>query len=71
LLLDAEASEQRLYELAQSGDLGRYRYLHLATHGQVDNTAPLRSHVILSRDALPDAAQRLELLRAGRSRTAS
>jgi tetratricopeptide (TPR) repeat protein len=66
LLMDSEASEQRLFELAQSGALGKYRYLHLATHGQVDNAFPLCSAVILSRDNLPDAKTREKLLLDGR-----
>jgi CHAT domain-containing protein len=60
LLMDSEASEQSLYELAKSGELGQYRYLHLATHGDVDNRAPLRSAVILSRDHLPDPGKQLD-----------
>jgi tetratricopeptide (TPR) repeat protein len=59
LLFDSEASEQRLHELAASGDLGKYRYIHLATHGEVDDAFPLRSAVILSRDALPDPQKQL------------
>jgi CHAT domain-containing protein len=59
LLTDSQASEQKLSELAQSGDLKKYRYLHLATHGEVDDAFPLRSAVILSRDALPDPGQQL------------
>jgi tetratricopeptide (TPR) repeat protein len=65
LLLDSAASEQQLSERAKSGALGRYRYLHLATHGQVDDVFPLRSAVILSRDQLPDANKRLRLLLDG------
>jgi tetratricopeptide (TPR) repeat protein len=60
LLFDSQASEQQLYALAKSGELSRYRYVHLATHGEVDNTMPLRSAVILSRDALPDPLKQLE-----------
>jgi CHAT domain-containing protein len=56
---DSEASEQKLDELASSGALGKYRYLHLATHGEVDESFPLRSAVILSRDTLPDPQQQL------------
>jgi tetratricopeptide (TPR) repeat protein len=59
LLFDSEASEQNLDELAASGELGKYRYLHLATHGEVDNAWPLRSALILSRDTLPDPQQQL------------
>ncbi len=65
LLLDSDASEQRLNELAQRGELGNYRYIHLATHGEVNDTFPLRSAVILSRDHLPDDKQRTELLLSG------
>jgi tetratricopeptide (TPR) repeat protein len=59
LLFDSDASEQRLDELAASGELGKYRYLHLATHGEVDDTFPLRSAVILSRDTLPEPQKQL------------
>jgi hypothetical protein len=65
LLQKSESSEQRLNELAASGELGKYRYLHLATHGEVDNVTPLRSAVILSRDQLPDDKQRTELMLSG------
>jgi tetratricopeptide (TPR) repeat protein len=65
VLMDSDASEQRLYELARVGALGKYRYLHLATHGQVDDVFPLRSAVILSRDRLPDAKERERLLLDG------
>jgi tetratricopeptide (TPR) repeat protein len=60
VLLGTQASEQRLDELARSGALAKYRYVHLATHGEVDHSWPLRSAVLLARDQLPDAAQQLE-----------
>jgi CHAT domain-containing protein len=60
MLTASQASEQRLYELAQSGDLGKYRYLHLATHGTMDERFPLRSAIILSRDDLPDPGKQLD-----------
>jgi CHAT domain-containing protein len=60
LLFDSEASEQRLHELAAKRELGQYRYVHLATHGEVDNRMPLRSAMILSRDALPDPGKQLD-----------
>jgi tetratricopeptide (TPR) repeat protein len=60
LLFDSEASEQRLDQLAASGELGKYRYLHLATHGEIDDAFPLRSALILSRDTLPDPQQQLQ-----------
>jgi hypothetical protein len=60
VLCDSEASEQRLDELARNGELSKYRYLHLATHGEADDRFPLRSAVILSRDHLPDPSKQLE-----------
>jgi tetratricopeptide (TPR) repeat protein len=60
LLVDSQASEQELHEMARSGELGQYRYLHLATHGVVDYHFPLRSAVLLARDTLPDAVAQLE-----------
>jgi tetratricopeptide (TPR) repeat protein len=66
LLFDSEASQQRLEALAKSseqspsGRLGQYRYLHLATHGEVDDAMALRSALILSRDQLPDPRKQLE-----------
>jgi tetratricopeptide (TPR) repeat protein len=59
VLTDSRASEQNLHELAASGELKKYRYLHLATHGEIDDRYPLRSAVILSRDALPDPGKQL------------
>jgi CHAT domain-containing protein/Flp pilus assembly protein TadD len=60
LLTDSQASEQRLSELARGGELGKYRYLHLATHGTVDHRFPLRSAIILSRDHLPNPQKQLD-----------
>jgi CHAT domain-containing protein len=59
LLTDSEASEQKLLELAQGGELGKVRYLHLATHGEFHGRLLLQSAVLLSRDALPDAGRQL------------
>ena len=60
LLFDSDASEQRLFALAEKRELAQYRYIHLATHGKVDNRLPLRSGVILSRDNLPDPGKQLD-----------
>jgi CHAT domain-containing protein len=60
LLTDSDASEQRLGELAADGRLGQVRYLHLATHGEVNWDFPLQSALVLSRDGLPDPAQQLD-----------
>ena len=66
LLLDSDASEQRLNELAQSGELSKYRYILLATSGEANDVFPLRSAVILARDQLPDDRQRTDLLLSGK-----
>jgi CHAT domain-containing protein/tetratricopeptide (TPR) repeat protein len=59
VLTGSDASEQRLHELAASGELSRFRYLHLATHGIADNRLPLHSAIILSRDKLPDPEKQM------------
>jgi serine/threonine protein kinase/CHAT domain-containing protein/Tfp pilus assembly protein PilF len=53
VLLDAEASERRLNALAASGQLSRFRYLHFATHGDLDEESALNSALILSPDPPP------------------
>ena len=53
-LLQADASEPELYRLATSGELGRYGFIHLATHGVIDEAIPTRSAVILTQTGLPD-----------------
>jgi CHAT domain-containing protein/Tfp pilus assembly protein PilF len=60
VLTDSEASEQRLHTLANNGELKKYRYLHLATHGEMNDRFPLQSAVILSLDNLPDPAKQLD-----------
>jgi len=57
ILLGAEASDQRLAELARKSGLSEYRYLHFATHGLIDEEHPARSCLILSRIDLPDPLQ--------------
>jgi CHAT domain-containing protein/Tfp pilus assembly protein PilF len=59
LLTDSQASEQALDALSRSGALGKLRFVHLATHGLLDQQTPLRSALILSRDKLPDPDQQL------------
>jgi CHAT domain-containing protein len=53
-LLGKRASEQQLEQLAASGRLQDYRYLHLATHGVLDPKNAMHSALILSLEALPD-----------------
>jgi CHAT domain-containing protein/tetratricopeptide (TPR) repeat protein len=60
LLADSDASEQELDRLTRSKELATYRYIHLATHGELDDRRPLQSAVFLSRDHLPDPLKQLE-----------
>ena len=53
-LLGAEACEPELDRLAASGELGRFGFIHLATHGVIDESVPCRSAVILTQSGLPD-----------------
>ncbi|MFI5455884.1 MAG: tetratricopeptide repeat protein [Isosphaerales bacterium] len=57
LLLAADASEPELDRLAASGELGRFGFIHLATHGVIDEGVPARSAVILTQTGLPDPLQ--------------
>ena len=41
-LLGTEASEQELERLATSGELGQFGFIHLATHGVIDESVPAR-----------------------------
>jgi len=63
LLLGLEASEQELVRLSESGELERFKILHIATHALVDDERPERSALVLSQVNLPDA---LEAAMAGR-----
>jgi CHAT domain-containing protein len=54
LLLGADASEQKLDELAASGGLRQFRYVHFATHGVLDDSRPMQSALILAQDRRPD-----------------
>jgi tetratricopeptide (TPR) repeat protein len=56
-LVGVDASEQELERLAASGELGRYGFIHLATHGVIDEDLPARSAVILTQTGLPDPLQ--------------
>jgi len=53
-LLGADASESELDRLAAAGELGRFGFIHLATHGVIDEPIPQRSAVILTQTGLPD-----------------
>ena len=54
VLLGTDASEPELDRLAASGELGKAGFIHLATHGVIDEAQPARSAVILTQTDLPD-----------------
>ena len=54
LLLGLEATEQELVRLAESGELGEFGTIHIATHALVDDERPERSALVLSQVDLPD-----------------
>ena len=58
-MLGAEASEPELDRLATSGELGRFGFIHLATHGVIDEAIPQRSAVILTQTGLPDPLEQV------------
>jgi CHAT domain-containing protein/tetratricopeptide (TPR) repeat protein len=49
LLTGRNASETRLRELSQSGELASFRNLHFAAHGYLDTSVPSLSALVLSR----------------------
>ena len=57
-LLGTEASEPELDRLAAAGEL-RAAFIHLATHGVIDEGRPLRSAVILTQTGLPDPLEQV------------
>jgi CHAT domain-containing protein len=54
ILLGTDASEPELERIATSGELARFGFIHLATHGVIDEDVPTRSAVILTQTGLPD-----------------
>jgi CHAT domain-containing protein len=53
-LLGSEASGGRLGAMARADRLRTFRYIHLATHGVLDDRQPLRSALLLAPDGPPD-----------------
>ncbi len=53
-LLGADASEPELDRLATANELRQFAYIHLATHGVIDEGIPTHSAVILTQTGLPD-----------------
>jgi CHAT domain-containing protein len=45
--------------MASSGELGRFSFIHLATHGVIDEAIPQRSAVILTQTGLPDPLEQV------------
>jgi tetratricopeptide (TPR) repeat protein len=58
-LLGADASEPEVDRIAASGELARFAFIHLATHGVIDEAIPQRSAVILTQTALPDPLEQV------------
>ncbi len=59
ILLGADASESEMDQLAASGGLSRFGFIHLATHGVIDEAVPMRSAVILTQTGLPDPLEQV------------
>jgi CHAT domain-containing protein len=53
-MLGLDANEQKISELAAADELAKYQYIHLATHGKIDDAYPQRTAVALSDANLPD-----------------
>ena len=58
-LFGADASEPELDRLAALGELGQFGFIHLATHGVIDEAIPQRSAVILTQTGLPDPLEQV------------
>jgi CHAT domain-containing protein len=59
VLLGSQASEQELDRLAAAGRLRQFRFLHFATHGQIDPVSASRSALLLANDRLPDEVEQV------------
>jgi tetratricopeptide (TPR) repeat protein len=55
----SDASERELDHLATSGELHKFGFVHLATHGVIDEAIPQRSAVILTQTGLPDPLEQV------------
>jgi CHAT domain-containing protein len=60
VLLGADASELALERLAREGQLKQYRYLHFATHGEVDPVSMRKCALVLTQEGLPDPLKQAE-----------
>jgi hypothetical protein len=53
-LVGTHASEPELDRLATTNEIKQFAFIHLATHGVIDEAIPQRSAVILTQTGLPD-----------------
>ena len=65
-LLDKDAKESTLAEMAARGELARFRWLHFAAHGYADPVAGMNSHLVLAPNT--DSATAFSKLSAGQIR---
>jgi hypothetical protein len=59
ILLGAEANEPEVDRIASSGEMGQFGFIHLATHGMINEDIPARSAVILTQTGLPDPLEQV------------
>jgi hypothetical protein len=59
IMLGADASEPELDRIASSGQMSQFGFIHLATHGVIDEDIPARSAVILTQTGLPDPLEQV------------
>lgn len=59
ILLGAEATEENLSKLAETGEIGRFDTIHLATHAVMSDSQPENSALVLSLVDLPDPIESL------------
>ena len=59
VLVDTDASESKLNELATRGALAGYGVIHFAAHASVNDRVPDLSAVILTQTGLPDALEQV------------
>ena len=65
LLLGSSASQQSLMKLAQSGELKKFRIIHIAAHGQADANQPRRTAIVLAQDQLPSPIEQQQRIVKG------
>jgi tetratricopeptide (TPR) repeat protein len=58
-LVAADASEPEMDRLATSRELEQFGFIHLATHGVIDEGIPQRSALILTQTGLPDPLEQM------------